>query len=329
MAKNSMFWGQASGKLGEAVLYRANGQERSRAYVANPKNPKTRRQAKQRLGFASLTQVYNMTSEIVKFGFPDKKANQSGFNAFIAANTPALAGLIPDSAMESRLCFPFGVRFTKGDLFAIQCVWNRTYYGVRDVGGETLPCIAFNGLQFKLVKPDEVFNEEYEGSDPDKGWLPALGDIKKGKSLYNLLVSGGNLMALPSTVKVSMIRFAYDEEKQGWSTQIFSENISADSEADISKWHLVYLASSVVGSQNIIVDSLGCTLESLESSGICVFILSYTDAATGKLHVTKSYISQEPQAPVDYYNPGGDVYNALIDAYIKQNVNNLATTSEQ
>lgn len=325
MAKNSMFWGNASGKLGEAVLYRANGQERSRAYVPNPKNPKTRRQAKQRLGFASLTQVYNMTSEVVKFGFPDKKKNQSGFNAFIAANTPALAGLIPSSAMSNRLCFPFGVRFTRGDLLPVQCAWNKTYFSVRDVDGETLDSTVFNGLQFKLVKPSGSYDEQPTGTDPDKSWLPALGEIKLAKSLYNLLVSGGNLMDLPALVKATLIRFSYNEEGQGWSARVFSENISADSTADISKWKLVYLASKEDASHNITVDALGSSLEGSLTSGICLFILSYTDAATNKLHVTKSYISQEPSAPVNSYNPGGDVYNALIDSYVTKNQNSLAT----
>lgn len=323
-----MFWGKASGKLGEAVLYRANGQERSRTYVANPKNPKTRRQARQRLGFASLTQVYNLVSSFVKFGFPNKKANQSGYNAFIAANIPATAGLISQSASDARLCYPYNVVFTKGDLMDIQCGWNSVYYNVRDLEGDTQDCTVFNGLQFKLVKKSDVYNEVYEGADPDKDWLPALGDIKKGKSLYNLLVSGGNLMELPERIKVSMARFTYDEEKQGWAVKLFSETISADSEADISKWQLCYLASSTDGQFNVTVDALGSKLENSMTEGICVFVISYTDPATSKTRVSKSRVSVENSDVVKAHVMGGSVYNAMIDQYVIASNNTLATETE-
>lgn len=327
MAKNSMFWGQATGKLGEAVLYQANGQERSRAYVANPKNPKTRKQARQRLGFASLTQVYNLVSSFVKFGFPNKKANQSGYNAFIAANIPATAGLVSQTASDARLCYPFNVVFTKGDLMDIQCTWNSVYNNVRD-DSEPQDCIVFNGLQFKLVKPEDVFGETYEGTDPDKDWLPALGDIKKGKSLYNLLVSGGNLMELPERIKVSMARFTYDEEKQGWGVKLFSETISADSEADISKWQLCYLSSSMDAQFNITVDALGSKLEGKITEGICVFIISYTDPVTNKTRVSKSRVSVEDSEIVKAHVMGGSVYNAMIDQYVITSDDTLATVTE-
>ena len=328
MAKNSMFWGQASGKLGEAVLYQANGQERSRAYVANPKNPKTRKQARQRLGFASLTQVYNLVSSFIKFGFPGKKANQSGYNAFIAANIPATAGLISQSASDARLCYPFNVVFTKGDLMDIQCGWNSVYHNVRDVVGDAQDCTVFNGLQFKLVKKEEVYGEQYEGTDPDKDWLPALGDIKKGKSLYNLLVSGGNLMELPERIKVSMARFTYDEEKQGWAVKLFSETISADSEADISKWQLCYLASSHDDKFNVTVDALGSKLENSMTEGICVFIISYTDPATNKTRVSKSRVSVEDSEVIKAHVMGGSVYKVMIDQYVIDSNDTLATGLE-
>lgn len=37
MSKRSLFWGQAAGKLGEAVYYRAGGEQRTRTYVAKIK----------------------------------------------------------------------------------------------------------------------------------------------------------------------------------------------------------------------------------------------------------------------------------------------------
>lgn len=88
MSKRSLFWGQASGKLGEAVYYRAGGEQRSRTYVAKIKNPKSRAQALQRTKFNNMVAVFRGTSVFVKSLFKPEKSSQSPFNAFVKRNFP-------------------------------------------------------------------------------------------------------------------------------------------------------------------------------------------------------------------------------------------------
>lgn len=88
MSKRSLFWGQASGKLGEAVYYRAGGEQRTRAYVNKIKNPKTRAQALQRTKFNNMVAVFRGTSVFVKSLFKAEKSSQSSFNAFVKRNFP-------------------------------------------------------------------------------------------------------------------------------------------------------------------------------------------------------------------------------------------------
>lgn len=88
MSKRSLFWGQASGKLGEAVYYRAGGEQRTRAYVSRIKNPKTRAQALQRTKFNNMVAVFRGTSMFVKSLFKAEKSSQSPFNAFVKRNFP-------------------------------------------------------------------------------------------------------------------------------------------------------------------------------------------------------------------------------------------------
>lgn len=88
MSKRSLFWGQASGKLGEAVYYRAGGEQRSRSYVAKIKNPKSRAQALQRTKFNNMVAVFRGTSIFVKSLFKPEKSSQSPFNAFVKHNFP-------------------------------------------------------------------------------------------------------------------------------------------------------------------------------------------------------------------------------------------------
>lgn len=88
MSKRSLFWGQASGKLGEAVYYRVGGEQRTRAYVAKIKNPKSRAQALQRTKFNNMVAVFRGTSVFVKSLFKAEKSSQSPFNAFVKRNFP-------------------------------------------------------------------------------------------------------------------------------------------------------------------------------------------------------------------------------------------------
>lgn len=88
MSKRSLFWGQASGKLGEAVYYRAGGEQRTRTYVAKIKNPKSRAQALQRTKFNNMVAVFRGTSVFVKSLFKPEKSSQSPFNAFVKRNFP-------------------------------------------------------------------------------------------------------------------------------------------------------------------------------------------------------------------------------------------------
>lgn len=62
MVKRSLFWGQAAGKLGEAVYYRAGGEQRTRTYIKNIKNPKTQAQAIQRAKLNNLTACFRGAS---------------------------------------------------------------------------------------------------------------------------------------------------------------------------------------------------------------------------------------------------------------------------
>ena len=88
MSRRSLFWGQASGKLGEAVYYRAGGEQRTRTYVAKIKNPKSRAQALQRTKFNNMVAVFRGTSIFVKSLFKPEKSSQSPFNAFVKRNFP-------------------------------------------------------------------------------------------------------------------------------------------------------------------------------------------------------------------------------------------------
>lgn len=114
MSKRSLFWGQASGKLGEAVFYRAGGEQRTRAWVAKIKNPRSRAQAKTRATMANLTIFYRTMQSVLKDSFTSRKANQSGFNAFVQKSKNDETGVIGEGGRRLGMCFPYGFHIADG-----------------------------------------------------------------------------------------------------------------------------------------------------------------------------------------------------------------------
>lgn len=116
MAKNSLFWGKASGKLGEVVMYRAGGEQRSRSYVKNVKNPKSLAQMEQRIKMASLNGFFKALKSVLRFSFPMRPVQQSGFNAFMAASLPGATTALASEFASEGLSVPLNYAISRGDI---------------------------------------------------------------------------------------------------------------------------------------------------------------------------------------------------------------------
>lgn len=101
MSKGSLFWGQAVGKLGESVFYRANGQQRNRAYVHNVNNPKTRSQMTNRIKWANVINTWRLLKPFIMMGMQNRKTSQSDYNKFVSLNVSASrAYLLKEQAQQ-------------------------------------------------------------------------------------------------------------------------------------------------------------------------------------------------------------------------------------
>lgn len=90
MSKGSLFFGNASGKLGQVVLSTVKGQQIARAWQPKVANPRTKSQQTQRAKFANTVKFYRRaTSNLFKFAFEDKKKTESDYNAFMRHNVDA------------------------------------------------------------------------------------------------------------------------------------------------------------------------------------------------------------------------------------------------
>lgn len=206
MSKRSLFWGKASGKLGEAVFYRAGGAQRTRTYVKNVKNPKSYQQALQRTKFNNLVGCFKGISTAVKSFYTKRASNQSPFNAFFRKNWPLNLWVADKEITGVNEGVFQGLYVSDGDLnldttLTVQSptLAEPNYYLTWTVpaGNYTIP-----------VGTDSV-------------------QIVVGSELYQLLVGENNPFGLPSEFNVTVFLF-----EQGYAcnaAQVFSIRCAADS----------------------------------------------------------------------------------------------------
>lgn len=237
-----MLLGQGAGKLGDLVLYRNAGQQQARAYVTNPKNPKTYKQAQQRAKFASVALAYQYFKLIVDRS--TRYANgRTAYNDFLKNNISAAPYASKSERQEWAGLYALPAQWTLAfGALARPAVWTPTAL----IGENTNP----SALNFGTT--DDLCRQILSYADAN-GWIPASpqdGDrvyltaeqvaeamagapnchviIMATKSAqvgeYNDQVNAGGAMILELTADklgdlVSNMIISYSSET-GWSCQI-------------------------------------------------------------------------------------------------------------
>ena len=105
MSKGSLFFGNASGKLGQVVLSTMKGQQIARAWQPKVANPKTSQQQLQREKFANAVKFFKRAQQnLFKFAFEDRRKNESDYNAFMRHNVVSSAVL--DRSVYDNFNYP-------------------------------------------------------------------------------------------------------------------------------------------------------------------------------------------------------------------------------
>lgn len=213
MSKRSLFWGHASGKLGEAVYYRAGGEQRTRTYVSKIKNPKSRAQALQRTKFNNMVAVFRGTSVFVKSFFKPEKSSQSPFNAFFKRNYPLCLTVANKEMVE------FGEGGAENFVFANG-----------SVNFNTVPSM----IAFKPLGDDENTLGYYWGLAIAGGNVTSSRTITgtivglyTGAEIYQALVGDTNPYNLPAQFALSFIECIQGNVAPAYYT--YTVNCAADS----------------------------------------------------------------------------------------------------
>lgn len=325
MSKRSLFWGQASGKLGEAVYYRAGGEQRTRAYVSKIKNPKTRAQALQRTKFNNMVAVFRGTSVFVKSLFKAEKSSQSPFNAFVKRNFP-LCLTVADREMVE-----LGEGGSQNFVFANG-----------SVNFNTVPSI----IPFKPLGNEENSLNYFWGIDIAGGDVNSprtvVGDIVglyTGAEIYQALVGSANPYNLPAQFALSFIECIQGNVAPAYYT--YTVNCAADSTdtlrcvqfprgaeppsaTELQSKIIPRAANYTSGSGDKKIQLTGITgllFGSANSShsdimnGVAI-CLSYRDSAGLQATTSIMTYGESLQEQSDEYLPGASAGSSIIDSYM-------------
>lgn len=210
MSKRSLFWGQASGKLGEAVYYRAGGEQRTRTWVPTIKNPKSKAQATQRCLFMNMVAEFRAFKKFVQFGFIKKAANQSAFNAFVKDNFSSNMWVAGGSDVALAEFHGYNMRLSNGTIPINTSLEYAEHRNQFDQASE-------NVAQFVFSYPVAAFEVP----------VAMTNHINKGADIYRYLTSDGNMLNLPSEFTL-IIAYAMPGT-EGACAYLFAVECSAES----------------------------------------------------------------------------------------------------
>lgn len=211
MSKRSLFWGQASGKLGEAVYYRAGGEQRTRTWVPKIKNPRSVGQATQRCLFMNMVASFRAMKKFIQTGYINRKSNQSQFNAYVKDNFKANDWVAAAYHVQAAEFNGFGYKLANGTLPYDMSL------KFKDSLDNPLGDMALGSCGLVLSSPIAEAKTD----------VTEKMSVYKGSTIYAALTSGGNPYNYPAefTLIVAMVM----QGSEGQIAYTLAVNCSAES----------------------------------------------------------------------------------------------------
>lgn len=320
MAKNSMFWGQASGKLGEAVLYRSGGQERSRAYVAKIKNPRSAGQALSRASMANLCSTFRQLKPLISQSFPNRPTVQSAWNAFVKANKTKNVSLVSKSGADAGYCAPAGMLVSEGNGIGTimpQYVSSTSGLEVYEPAGEER---SKGGMVVSTLCPQNVAMSSADWEDPsgtslpNADLIPAMGMFVHVQQLWWAIKFSSIGAGLPDEFKFTLVMGEYADD--GYKCSLHSVNLTKSSLDDLSLPVALKLVTDRKPSEqgSMIKATHFGYVSNQASDRLFAFVVSFRQA--GKVVITTSYMSPATGiAQAEQFAPDGDIYQQVLASY--------------
>ena len=294
MSKGSLFWGNARGRLGQAVFYRSGGEQRNRTYVAKIKNPRTRAQMRNRLSMSNFSNIFRAYQSVIQESFVGRPIKESGFNAFVKANKSATSAIIITEAKDQGLGVPLNMQVSKGTIS------NHGVYGahVALLNGASAHYIGF---KIDAVGAErESYNQAAISAILGTSKSAEIDTIEKVNYLFQAF-------GLPADAVVSILWAQYADEGFAMGVNSYSLSQISVSNAEFK----LSLLDSNSDSYGIGANLFTNTSDELQ----CAVIISYK--VNGKLNCTTARIlaPTEDREYSKQFMVGGLAYEELLSQF--------------
>lgn len=302
MATGNWLLGGVKGKVGDLVLSKANGEQITRARNRYPKNPKTTKQAMQRMSFAALSTFYTaFENDILNHSWQGVKYGGDSHNHFYKlalsqeVKTPAVA-------KGSMKYIPSNYPMSRGTLRSLK--YSHTLGDFREYGGKGI--VINTGLKSQNVI--------------DSG--TTLGDFIKvisnnnqyyaGKQLTFVIITLNNANFINSVSRIVLDKNAYTDDDLSKSFITFLNNWDIESEG-----------------QKLVVNPI--KIKNGETDGIIHNIVAYTIIVSdwdGKkwCRSNENMMICEETMPSDYFD--GDTFTEALKTYMNKEENSSNTSDK-
>lgn len=358
MSKGSLFWANASGKLGESVFYRSGGEQRNRTYVKKIKNPKTATQMAQRLKMVNLVETFKSVGKVLGVSFPNRTAAQSSWNKFCSMNASSAIAIMDPMDKNTGICVPVEMTVASGSLNTdtALCAFKRlNLFDWKNeeqnsptkvtVTGIWLSGIDFANVEVEGVKATSTSNKLGDLMSAKKGSILPLStaimfDATTICYARDFLKAYLTANGYPSNAKVTQLNAYYDGT--GFRLRALQETLDGSQELpavgssafDVpAGWaNVTYKQMAFVRDGNAIRLAVFYQKDDKfpTENFLNAIIFSFTDAS-GKLQVTNSkmhysILKAGSDLVAQFMPPSGDVYLQILEANSIPVESSLATT---
>lgn len=303
MATGNWLLGGVKGKVGDLVLSKANGEQITRARNRYPKNPKTTKQAMQRMSFAALSTFYTaFENEILNHSWQGVKYGGDSHNHFYKlALSPEVK--TPAVAKGSMKYIPSNYPMSRGILRSLK--YSHALGDFREYGGNGI--IIDTGLKLgsNLIDSEKTL-ENFISIISDNNQYYA------GKQLTFVIVTLNNGNFINSVSRIVLDKNAYTDD-------------------DLSKSFITFLNDWDIqnSGKKLVLNPI--KIKNGETDGIIHNIVAYTIIVSdwdGKkwCRSNENLMICEETMPYDYFE--GEMFSEALKTYMNKEENSSNTSDK-
>ena len=303
MATGNWLLGGVKGKVGDLVLSKANGEQITRARNRYPKNPKTTKQAMQRMSFAALSTFYTaFEDEILNHSWQGVRYGGDSHNHFYKlALSPDVK--TPAVTKGSMKYIPSNYPMSRGTLRSLK--YSHALDDFREYGGNGI--VIDTGLKLaQSVVDEQTTLKSFINTISDKNPYYA------GKQLTFVIVTLNNGNFLNSVSRIVLDKNAYTED-------------------DLSKYFGTFLNDWAIqtSGQKLVVNPYkikgGTTDDILHNIVAYTIIVSDWDGKKW-CRSNENMVICEETMPADYFD--GEMFSEALKTYMNKEENSSNTSDK-